>query len=279
MHYRIGLVAIVMPLLVQVVKMQPIQEALEELKKDFLQLDLFNIFLDTFIGFLAVLFLLLVFKVNWFYSLLALVLFLVYFSHKEFSRNRLVDVEHEVPELNEQLRTVADNVNRSNFIIDLLKQDVLRGLKNVRLSHFLDYKYFTYKIGLLAVLSFLVVFIAYLNVGFDFSFVLYPLQNHQSILTPASSPQDIQVIYKDGNLSEVLGEVSIVALGDELLELEVKPSNSEINIDDISEAESGDFVPPQFPKEIYTSYDNAYKDQIPKQNQRIVREYFKNLAG
>lgn len=259
--------------------MQPIEEALRELKQKFLQLDLVNVALDTGIAFLSLLFIFLLFKFPWYYSFIAFFASLGYYLYKEYSKNRLIDVEQEVPELNEQLRTAADNISLDNSIVNMLKQDVLKNLKKVRLSYFLDYRHLLYKMTGLFCLSFLVVFIAYMNVGFNFNFVTDGIFGDSGGGKSGPDPENIKIAYRDGNLSNILGEVSVVQLGNEELNLEINPTKSEININEISEAGNEEFVAPQFPKEIYTSYDNAYKDQVPKQNQKIVKEYFKNLAG
>ena len=81
-----------------------------------------------------------------------------------------------------------------------------------------------------------------------------------------------------GDLSEVFGDGNLANLDGDELSLELNLLDSEIVLGDYNDIKEREFFPPNFPKEIYTSYDVAYNERIAKENQKVVKKYFQQIT-
>lgn len=258
--------------------MQIVEKALKEIKNFFLLLDAGNSLLNSLILFLGILLLSNLFDFLWHYALIPGLAYFTYSMQKNYRVNKYYVVESKVPALNEQLRTVADNINRTNPIIDSLKDDVVKKMKNVKTSYFIDYRSIIIRIVILGGLSFLVVFVAFMNV--DFSGALMKLAEPIKEIGLRKSGDEIiyrNISVTEGNLSEILGNKSLAKLQKRDLKLTINPLLSEVDPSSIGKVKPESFSPPNFPKEIYTSYDVSYNEKIARENQEVVRSYFEQI--
>ena len=84
----------------------------------------------------------------------------------------------------------------------------------------------------------------------------------------------------DGGLAEhtdIFGEKSVALLGDEDVEITLESANVEIDINDIREVEERTFTT-TYPEEIGAMAASAFEEQIPKDQQEIVKNYYKKIA-
>ena len=207
---------------------------------------------------------------------------LIYFTIIYFRQKKLLIVEQKVPELNEKLRTAADNIKVNNDITNDLKTEVVHEMKKVKTTLFIDLEGVGVRVFSIAIIAFIIVILSFLNLTFDFQFAP-AIQNPISyvrdrVFTQTVAP-NATMAYTAGNMSNVYGnKTALVKLGDEEISLEVNPLQSELNFDELSEAETKNFNPPVYPKEIYTSYDASYTEKIAKKNQAVVKSYFEQIS-
>ena len=259
--------------------MQIAEKALKEIKNFFLLLDIGNSLLNSLLLFLGILLLSNLFDFLWYYALIPGLAYFIYQLQKNYKVNKYSIVESKVPVLNEQLRTVADNINRTNPIIDSLKDDVVKKMKNVKTSYFIDYRNIIIKIMILGGIAFLVIFLAFVNVYFSGTF----MKLTEPIKEIGIRKSGDEIIYRnvsvtEGNLSEILGNKSLAKLQKRDLKLTINPLLSEVDPSNIGEVKPESFSPPNFPKEIYTSYDVSYNEKIARENQEVVRSYFEQIT-
>ncbi len=261
--------------------MKTIEAALRELKENLYIIDVLTLFLNTLILFLASLLFLILLNFSWAYALLIAAGYFTYISLRAWNKSKMPGVEEKVPELNEQLRTVEDNLDKDNTITTLLNDEVIKKMHKIRTSLFIDFHELTVKSASILLISLIIITVAILNVSFDAQLAAQhaaaPLKN-----LVRSSGQEIPKVdlasLREGNFSDIFGNRSLATLGNEEVELTLNPLQSEINLDEISDAEVQDFTPPDFPKEIYTSYENAYTENVPKENQKIIKRYFQQIT-
>ena len=260
--------------------MQIVEKALGEIKNFFLLLDIGNSLLNSLILFLV---LLLISNFSGIGFLYPLIISLVYFAYaliKKHSQNKYFEVEQKTPSLNEQLRTVADNVNKTNPIIDELKDDVVKKMRDVKTSNFIDNKSLILRVLILGGLSFLILFLAYINVDFTGEIQHAIIEPIKEIGTRRANTQEaisINISVTEGNLSEILGNNSLAKFKKDNPQLTINPLLSETDPSNIGQVQSESFTPPDFPKEIYTSYDVSYNEKVAKQNQQVVKDYFEKI--
>ncbi len=261
--------------------MQIVEKALKELKKVLFILDFSGKFLNFLLILLFILLLSNLLNFPWIYAVILSTIYLIIVLTLSFFENKFLIVEGKVPELNEQLRTVADNVNRTNPIIDGLKEDVVKNMKKVKTSYFIDEKRIGVKIIILCGLAFLIVFLSFLNINFNFNGFNFNVQetlNGIGIRNYSSEPVHLNFFLSQGNLSDILGNKSIATLGNKDLLLTINPLESDADLSTVQKEESNEFNQPDFPKEIYTRYDASYNEKIAKENQKVVKTYFDQIT-
>ena len=260
--------------------MEFIKRALSELKYFLLVFDFVSIFINSLLFFFIGFFLSVLLRFSWLYSFLFFLVAFFAYAYLTFSENRLSYVESKVPGLREILRTASDNVEKDNFVVNLLKADVLERLKGLPTSAFVDMRNLWMKTLSIILFSFGILILSFFHVSFDYQVLLPDVgEDIGEPLGDLEKVYDLSLAYDTGNLSDILGNKSLAALGDEELFLEVDPLASELDISQVEDVGPGDFGDiPQFPKEIYTSYGSSFSDEIPKENQEIVKNYFKDLS-
>lgn len=257
-----------------------VEGALEELQENVTLLHLGRDILDTLIIFVFLLVFSTIFNFSVYYALIPVVVYFFVRIGVNFYKNKYMIVEEKVPELKEQLRTVADNVHKTNPILDSLKEDVVRNVSKVRTSSFIDTNTVTIRILMLTFFSIIVVIFSFLNVNFDFKLGagFFGEPDVKDARFAGEELIDLNLTYIEGNLSDILGRGSIARLGTQELQLKINPLESDADIGNIKKVKEQDFNPPSFPKEIYTSYDVAYSEKIAKENQKVVKSYFEKIT-
>ncbi len=258
--------------------MQIVERALGELKRVLYVLDFTNWFLDALLIFVIILLFCVLLGESWIYALLFALGYLLVRWVFSVSDNKYLIVEKKVHELNEQLRTVADNIYRTNPILDSLKEDVVKNMKKVKTSYFINEKFVTVKVLIICLLAFFVVFASFMNINFNgIDFSLPDPLKAVGIRGYGKEPVHLNFFLSQGNLSDLLGNKSLAELGSKEFQLVVNPLESDVDLSLVENVGDTDFSKPNFPKEIYTRYDVAYNEQIAKENQKVVRSYFDQI--
>ncbi|MBS3175112.1 hypothetical protein J4440_04485 [Candidatus Woesearchaeota archaeon] len=259
--------------------MQIVEKALKELKNVMLLLHFGSRVIDSLLLFIFFLLLSIIFKFSWFYVLIPSIGYLIFSLVISKVNNIYTKVENKVPELNEQLRTAADNLYKSNPVVDSLKEDVVKNMKKVKTSYFINEKIIGIKLLILCGLSFLIVFLSFINVNFDFDLGIgnETILNKIGIRNYGQDPVKLNFFLSEGNISDILGNKSIAELGNKELQLGIGQLQSDADLSIVDGESELDFNQPNFPKEIYTSYDVSYNEKIDKENQKVVKNYFDQI--
>ncbi|MFQ5621321.1 MAG: hypothetical protein ACE5FT_05760 [Candidatus Nanoarchaeia archaeon] len=261
--------------------MKAIVVALKELKSSLVQIRLAESIIDS----------LLVFSIFYVVCLLILLppvlagipfaLFFVYTMSHRVGNVHSRDVETKVPVLTDQLSTAADNLYRDNEIVNGLHRDVLNLMKHVRLSYFINFKKIWRRIMILAVLCFTIILLSAWNVHFvDYKVVakeLGSLVNDQDFTGLGGGEGG--GLGGDDNFTEIFGNETLAELGANQLDLQINPIMSEINIEDIKEAQEREFEESVFPEDITATTDASFDEKIPKEHRDIVKRYFEKISS
>jgi len=225
------------------------------------------------------------------YSLVPAILYVLVIFWKELSMNKIKLVEKYYPHLHEKLRTAADYATVDDTMVNELHEEVLRDIKSVSSSSFISRKkLFTMAITCV-VLCFMIISITHFNINAaDFKVkaknaitdftrkVLIEQSENENILrmdeTTVASGSGVGA----GINEDIFGDQSLASLGDDELEVEIKPSTLELKIGKVSKAEKKDFEE-VFPSEITLAPSVTYEENIPKERQEIVKEYFKGISA
>jgi len=256
---------------------KPITAALREAKKAVLQVILFNSIIDILVAFILLLLGCTLLSLPVWWALIPAAAYAVIHTYGNLKDVNFAAIEEKFPALKEQLITVADNWKEQNEIIDALNQEVLQKMKEIRTSSFLNFGKLTREIAVMAVVSFVIIGAAAFNVKFlDMDKMMKEIRDFR----PAGDydiNKELLDYEESQNLSDILGDKSITELGQQQLNLELNPIMSDVMI--------GKYRPPEertfrevMPSEIKATTDVSFEENIPKQYQRIVKTYFKEIT-
>ncbi|MBI3034642.1 hypothetical protein HYY72_05780 [Candidatus Woesearchaeota archaeon] len=210
---------------------------------------------------------------------------------RRIALNKIRHVEAYYPRLNEKLRTAAEYARVENPVANELQQEVLNDLKGVEESEFLEESKTLAKAGIIGLLCLLILFLAPVSVstGVDFSFI-GKVKNATANITfevgKGNPSKGLGGLMKsdsmegagNGSTDDIYGDARIARLGDEELKLIIKPSTDSVNIRQVRDVESRDFLD-TYPKEVVAVSSAAYDERIPKEQQEIVKNYFTAIAN
>jgi hypothetical protein len=243
--------------------MNDIYRLLSEIRTEVFKAVVLETFLDSCFIFLLSF---LILSIINFHPLLATIMFVASFAYLAITRMkgfRLRSVEDRNPVIREMLRTAADNVNSDNFVIRALNSELITRMRHVATSSLMKLNRIVYKLIGIAVLAMLIIYVSATQ------FMLFDLNK---LISTGFSP-----VVKEGSVEDIYGQkTDVPALGSNPVDIKLNPLSYEINIDKINEAQPKEFKS-DFPMEVYASQENSYEENIPKEQQVIVKNYFASI--
>jgi len=214
------------------------------------------------------------------YPILALIPTAIYFALRLYSRSKMDKrkiVESKYEPLKEKLRTAADNIKEDNPVVNELEEEVVHDLQNVGLSSFIQTKEVSYKLFATIALSFAIVLITTTN--------LYIIDLNKFLSTTV--PEYLQGIPKlaDGALlgeinesNDIYGDSQLAVLGNEQIDIRISPVNYEVSVREEGDVEQKQFNE-IFPSDVDVEQASSFEENIPEEQQELVKKYFDKLAG
>lgn len=258
---------------------KPIIAALQEVRSAVMQITLFTCLMDTLIVFLLSTLVFILIALPWWYALVPMLAYGSIHTWRNLKkRQNMAYVEGKVPELSEQLTTVADNTDKDNVIVNSLQEDVLRGMRAIKTSYFLSFGRLTRELITLAITSVLIITAAAHGVHFiDFNDLVKELGD---LAKGPSGPYELSgegMEFLENMSEDIYGNKTLEELGSKDLELQLTPILSDIDIGRTKPPESREFSS-TLPREIKATTDVSFQESIPKGYQRIVKSYFSEIA-
>lgn len=262
--------------------MKKIKLAIRELKDSLAYFGLFISLFETLVLFALCILVLYLLNLSWLFSLLIVLPYLFLHTRSNLKKLDLTFVEEKVPELNEELRTCADTRNvEDNEVVNMLHDETMKKMKKIRTSYFLSLGKLSRQLVFLAIICFFIIVASANNVRF--------IDIPKSISELGEMSKST---IRDGNLidesllgfeemdedADIFGNKSVAELGNKEIELEINPLMSDVDISQIKDPIRGDSFGEVYPTDIEASTDASYEESIPKQYQRIVKTYFKEIA-
>jgi len=204
------------------------------------------------------------------------VVYFVFAIYTKMRKNKIKMVENKYEPLREKLRTAADNVSLDNPVVDELQKEVVKDMKHVGIAEFLQTKNISYKVFSAIILSFIIVFTSTLNVHLlDLKFFFGTLPEIIENLPIRRSPNAFVEV---NTTEDIYGDSSLAVLGNRELDIKIQPVNFEISI-----KETGDIDQKQFdeifPSDVDVKGATAFEENVPQEQQELVKSYFRKLAG
>ncbi|MBU0628976.1 MAG: hypothetical protein KKC75_07330 [Nanoarchaeota archaeon] len=243
---------------------------------------IFDIILASVLIFLSFYLALMLFSLNPWYSLLPTIICLGFLVYKGNMTNKYRIVEEHYQPLYEKLRTSADNVEQDNVVVDELEKEVVKDLQNVRVSSFVKIDRISYKVLGCILLCLIILFVSIYNVSFgDFNLGLDKVKElvYKSGGAGSGNSTGDELVSGTGGEGDqdIFGENSMAKIGNNELEIKIKQPSLEIVGSMIEEIPEREFEE-TFPDEISMTSSGSYEDKITLENQKLVKDYFKELS-
>ena len=208
------------------------------------------------------------------YALAPALTYLAFYSYISFRSSKSLIVEGKYAPLREKLRTAADNLGMDNPIADELAYEVTSEMKNVGLSMFINPRSLSYKILGVIILSFMIIFATTANLKIlDFAKQKVP----DIFETKGIKGVGNFVAVKLNTSDDIYGKEDVAKLGDKELNIRIKPVDFKVNVREEGDSKQQKFET-VFPKELDVKETGAYEENIPQEQQELVKNYFKKLA-
>src|SRR3989344_336453 len=237
--------------------MKQIEEALKELKLTWNIVQTSEKIIEGLLVFTVSLSLIIFLGFKWTIAFLPLLIYIALKSYEYYKGNLFKSIEEKAPLLKEKLRTAAEYFKEENQIVDELNNEVIKDIKRVKSSFLVDYKTISYKL-------FGLIFLSFIRIIF--------ISGEEKMEIP-----EIAIASEEGDLN-IYADASVAELGLKKGTFEINALDSEIDVNKVSGVEKKNFAHKSIPKEIYTTYDVSYNERIPKENQKIVRNYFERIT-
>ncbi len=239
----------------------------------------FDIILTSVLIFLGFYLGLMLLNLNPWYSLFPTLVYLSFLLYIDLNTNKYKIVEDKYAPLYEKLRTAADNVDMENEIIDELEHQVVTDLRNVRVSSFVKVKKVSYKVLGSVLLCLAILFASMYNIHFGGLGIA--LDKVRDIVSggvgEGEGIGDELVAGLGEGEGDIYGEESIAKIGMEELEIKIKQPSVEIIGSEFYEVPEKEFEE-TFPDEIFAISAGSYEERITIENQKLVKDYFKELS-
>ncbi|HLC66649.1 MAG TPA: hypothetical protein VJK52_03335 [Candidatus Nanoarchaeia archaeon] len=242
---------------------------------------LFPGILNAFVILAAVMLILSLIDFHPWLAVIPFVYYLLFRLPKRNRVNRIRMVEHKYPELNEKLRTAVDYAKEDGIVIDELHQEVVGDLQHVQTAAFFPRGEVGYKTALIIVLCMFVLIFAALNLPID-DLKQKLRDKAEDVINTIGAGSSTDFLVKTAGAGkgnpDIYGERSMAQLGNKQLEVEIRPANFDLAIGNVRDAENKPFETREFPSETALTSASTYEENIPKEQQEIVKNYFKQLS-
>jgi hypothetical protein len=251
-----------------VVKIRELQRASYRFLRVRRVLDLMILFLIYYAAFSVVLP-----EYVWTSSILALATLIVYSKRQRTGFNLLPLIENAYPALRYRLSAAYDNREQDNVVMRDLSKQVSSMLDGVAYSSFFPEKDFLKRVGIILLLCFLVVSLAFMDVSMPASFK----RLEDVPLAVGGMVDELSLTHLLGSGERnIFGEREVAALEGEEVTLRLyRGAGSELNVRELSEPTPTFETTPLFP--VGGESAPLYVEE-PIEHQEIVKKYFIKLS-
>ena len=252
--------------------MKQFSSVVKEINRTLNQLTLFENIVNTTLVFLVFYFILSIFDFNPLFALIPALAYIGFYSYMGLKASKPLIVEGKYAPLREKLRTAADNIGMDSPIVEELEYEVTTEMRNVGLSMFINPRTLSYKIFAVMLLSFMIIFATTLNLKLlEFA--------RQKVPDIFEGPKGVGnfIAVKLNASDDIYGGKDVAKLGDKDLNIRIKPVDFKVNVREEGEAQQQKFES-VFPKDLAVTETAAFEENIPQEQQELVKNYFKKLA-
>jgi hypothetical protein len=246
-----------------------------ELRMESLKISLLRAFLNALIFFLLLMMAFSILNLPMLYAFILGVLFLIINTYINYAGMTLKKIEDANPEVREMLRTAKDTQKDDNIMVKALHQEIYQKAKRIYSGNMVSYNTLIIKtviIGGLIIGSIFTSTVTWNGINIPFSKLT--LRSGSTSDLPPVTLDDVQL----ENSDEIYGDVSIAKLGNELIQLDVNPSMSELDMNKLKEEEGITLNRNTYPVDIGTPKGaGASGAKRPEESELVNAFYLKKI--
>jgi len=247
------------------------------------KISLFDITLPSVVAFLAFALILIVFKIEFYYSVIPTAFVIAFFAFRKHKENPLRALERTNPNLRERLRTAYDNRSKDNFIVRDLMRDMSKELLNINTDRLLNFQKTTVYVSIIIVLVFILLALTFLDFQGVDNLGDSPSGSGGGSGGGTSTDISNQQTSPDSSAgvrasTDIYGDRSVATIEGEELELELHPEyggENEIGEEETMGEGEVNNVRSTF---VQSTAAESYTENIPTRLEEIVRTYFQRLT-
>jgi len=257
--------------------MKQFRSLIKEINSTLNGLVLFDVSINAILLFLSIYLFLALFNLYPIFAVFPAVVYFLMASLKKMGKNKMKTVESKYDNLREKLRTAADNVDLENSVVAELQEEVAHDMKKVVVSSFLNPKKLSYRIFICVILAFTIVFVSTLHLSFlDLENLLKQVPD---LLDNSLGRFGTAAAFSDVNLTDdIYGDKELAVLGNEKINIKIQPANFKVNVKETGKIEEKQFDE-IFPGEVFIESSEVFEENIPLEEQELVKTYFKKITG
>jgi hypothetical protein len=258
--------------------------AIKEVRTSLIKVFLFEEALNAILVFLGIYIISTLFRLTFLLPFAAASAYFVFAMYREFRINPEKLVESKYEGLQEELSTAAEYSNIENPVTNELKTDVLKKLKNVEESSFCNERRVYAKSITVIVLCFIIIVISPFSISFfkaTFPTIFDGGDEANKVISDfvvsderGEGDNPLAVRTSD---SEIYGNPTVAKLGTEELKVIFRPAGTELSTSNVNPVEDLQFAQ-YYPEEVVTVAAESMEERIPKEQQELVRRYFRNVV-
>ena len=260
-------------------------DVMRELGRTYFRMIILANFLTTTIVFLVSFILLATLGVPWWYALFPAVICFIILHHLDSGKNPYGIIEDKYPDLADKLSAGKDTLDEEqNVFARDLHEELRKELRKVMVSSFINTERLRKDLLFIALLAILIVIISPFNpvlLSLNFNPADFGLGGDGGFFNRGGSSSGTDDGEGDGagggSNEDIFGDKSIAVLGDEDLNVQLHMGDDSFDFSKLKKTERFEFKA-VYPDEIEATASSSFEENIPKDQQDIVKKYYKKLA-
>ncbi len=248
-----------------------------EIKKILDHLWLIETVLDTAIVVIAGFLLVSYMRISPYWIIIPILLNIIISFGNKSRKNTVSLIEEKYPQLNERLRTIYDNKDNRNVVLENLAESVLTDIEKIKYSSFFETKKLGIRIAIILLLVTLLVSSSFINPSYFDQKINEQKTNGQKMDPEITKSPTLISSSESKNAGNIFDEPSFVSIANDSQGLLVnRGAGSELNIP--GSDRKNPVVYSAFPEDTGITSSQAYDEAIPVIYQQIVKNYFMNTS-
>ncbi|PIO04405.1 hypothetical protein COT48_00555 [Candidatus Woesearchaeota archaeon CG08_land_8_20_14_0_20_47_9] len=209
--------------------------------------------------------------------------YFIYSSIERLRADKVRLVGSRYSRISEALMTAAENIDATNPVIEELHDELInQELRNVETASFINERTLYAKSIAIVAICFLLLLLApvsFKNLNIRAGSLFNQTRETSRDISPGSfDAEGAAAVAGRNRNADIYGNKSIAEIGIKPLEVGISSASMEVDLHDVGDAQEQGFTEQLPPAEISAVAASVYDENIPKEQQEVVKNYFNRLT-